>query len=108
MEDGLGHVVVPEMILGVNNFGNMFKRRRIRDVKSIYKPGDKVNWNLWIRMYNSNKMTSTIKLAHWNGGSSYLGVRNLGKAKLENIKFLLSKHLLDILGVSEANIDRRT
>ena len=61
-----------------------------------------------MRMYNTNKMTITIKLAHWNRGSSHLGTSNLGKAKLENIKFLLSKHKLDVLGVSEANIERGT
>ena len=61
------------------------------------------NWNLFMRMVNSNGR-DTIMIAYWNGGGSYLCLSERGKEKLENIKLHLSEHKLDILGISEANL----
>ena len=53
---------------------------------------------------NGNK--TCINVAHWNGGSSHLGKSSKGKEKLQHVKYLLNKHNVDVLGLSEANLHR--
>ena len=66
--------------------------------RSIY-----TNWNKYMRSTNGN--TNTLTVAHLNAGSSYLGRSNKGKDKLNQIKYLLENHKIDVLGISEANIE---
>ena len=47
-------------------------------------------------------------MGHWNGGPSFLGNSLRGNDKLESIKEILSNNELDILGISEANIESNT
>ena len=56
-----------------------------------------------MKMVNGNKEL-TITIGHWNGGSSCLGRSVRGLHKLEQIKFILGKYKIDILGISEANL----
>ena len=63
----------------------------------------KFDWNRHMKMVNGNK-DSTITLGHWNGGSSHLGKSDRGLHKLEQIKFILEKYKIDILGISEPNL----
>ena len=55
-------------------------------------------------MRSTNGNINTLEIGHLNAGSSYLGSSNKGKDKLNQIKYLLEKYKLDILGISEANI----
>ena len=61
------------------------------------------DWNEYMKCYNGN-YRNTVSMGHWNAGSSYLGGSVKGREKLQNIKNLLSKYSLDIIGISEANI----
>ena len=56
-------------------------------------------------MINGN-VRNSLKLAHWNGGPSYLGKQGRGMDKLETIKEILFLYKIDILGISEANIEK--
>ena len=46
-----------------------------------------------------------ITIAHWNGGSSFLAKSDRGREKLNEIENFLKEKKIDILGVSEANLD---
>ena len=61
-------------------------------------------WNSFMKATNGNK--TCINVAHWNGGSSHLGKSSKGKEKLQHVKYLLNKHNVDVLGLSEANLHR--
>ena len=60
--------------------------------------------NLLMRMVNGNRK-NTIKIGHWNGGSSFLSKSEKGREKLNEIENYLLNHKIDILGISEANLD---
>ena len=47
-----------------------------------------------------------LTFVHFNEGSSLLAASNIWMAKLENIKFLITKYKIDLFGVSEANLGR--
>ena len=66
----------------------------------------KFDWNKYMKIVNGNR-ESTITLGHWIGGSSHLGKSVRGLHKLEQIKFILDKYKIDILGISEANLDHK-
>ena len=57
-----------------------------------------------MKAINGNTKNS-ITLAHWNGGGSFLGKSLRGKEKLQDIKNILTCNNIDVLGVSEANLD---
>ena len=57
-----------------------------------------------MKVLNGN-IKNTITIAHWNGGSSSLGKSEKGKEKLLEVENLLTNHKIDILGLSEANLD---
>ena len=59
-----------------------------------------------MRMVNGNHK-NTITIAHWNGGSSFLSKSEKGWEKLNEIENYLCNHKIDILGVSEANLDTK-
>ena len=54
-----------------------------------------------MKAINGN-IKNCINIAHWKGGSSHLGKSSKGKEKVEHIKFLLNKHNIEVLGLSEA------
>ena len=56
-----------------------------------------------MKITNGNK-GSTITIGHWNGGSSQLGKSARGIEKLEQIKHILGNNNIDILGITEANL----
>ena len=60
-------------------------------------------WNAYVKAINGN-INNCINDSHWNGGSSHLGKSSKGKEKVEHVKFLLNKHNIDVLGLSEANL----
>ena len=64
-------------------------------------------WNKLMHITNGN-IRSYITMGHWNGGPSYLGNSLRGNDKLESIKEILSNNELDILGISESNIESNT
>ena len=57
-----------------------------------------------MKSYNGN-IKQSINIGHWNGGSSYLGKSDRGIEKLNEIEHYLISNKLDILGISEANLD---
>ena len=57
-----------------------------------------------MKALNGN-IKNSITLAHWNGGSSFLGKSEKGREKLQEIKDILRDNNIDILGISEANLD---
>ena len=61
------------------------------------------DWNKHMKMVYRNKEL-TITIGHWNGGSSHLGRSVRGLHKLEQIKFILGKYKVDVMGISEANL----
>ena len=61
-----------------------------------------IAWNALMMAINGN-IKNCINIAHWKGGSSHLGKSSKGKEKVEHAKFLLNKHNIDVLGLSEAN-----
>ena len=63
------------------------------------------DWNFLMRMVNGNHK-NTITIGHWNGGSSFLSKSEKGREKLNEIENYLYNQKIDILGVSEANLDR--
>ena len=62
-----------------------------------------LTWNAYMKAINGN-IKNCMNISHWNGGSSHLGRSSKGKEKMEHVKFLLKKHNLDIMGLSEANL----
>ena len=72
--------------------------------RAVENMGGIIDWNAKIKAYNGNR--SMIRVAHWNSGSSHLGRSSKGREKLAQIQFLLEKHEVDILGVSEANLGK--
>ena len=63
------------------------------------------DWNTYMRAINGNSKKNTVTLAHWNASSSFLGKSERGREKLREIENYLHQHKIDILGVSEANLD---
>ena len=63
----------------------------------------KLNCNKYMKIVNGNRV-STITLGHWNGGSSQLGKSAKGLEKLEQIKYILGKYKIYVLGITEANL----
>ena len=56
-----------------------------------------------MKIVNGNR-DSTITLGHWNGGRSQLGKSAKGLEKLEQIKIILEKYKIDVVGITEANL----
>ena len=57
-----------------------------------------------MRALNGN-IKNTLTLAHWNRGSSFLGKSDRGIEKLQEIENFLLNNKIDVLGLSEANLD---
>ena len=100
-----------ESMVDRNSGNNVYKSRQNLG-NNIYKSRQNYHnmnfksevWNKEMRSYNGNTKKS-ITIGHWNGGPSYLGNSVKGREKLEAIRIFLEEHKIDILGVSEANID---
>ena len=90
---------IESMCIG-NSGGNNYMDRQTYQNKNFLSEV----WNKEMRSYNGNTKKN-ITIGHWNGGPSYLGNSLRGKDKLEAIRIILEDHKIDILGVSEANID---
>ena len=67
------------------------------------RPNHNLDWNKLMRSRNGNRGHS-VTIAHWNGGSSQIGKSAKGIEKLEQIKQILGRNKIDILGISEANL----
>ena len=63
-----------------------------------------LDWNSYMKTLNRNNKNN-ITIAYCNGGSSCLGKSVKGKEKLLEVENLLNKHNIDVLGLSEANLD---
>ena len=72
--------------------------------KFFYYSHSYLHWNKIMHIINGN-IRNSLKLAHWNGGPSYLGRQGRGMDKLETIKEILFLYKIDVLGISEANIE---
>ena len=63
-----------------------------------------IDWNSYMKAINGN-IKNTISIAHWNGGSSFLGKSEKGREKLNEVENFPVENKLDVLGLSEANLD---
>ena len=62
------------------------------------------DWNTFMKALNGN-IKNTLTIAHWNGGSSFLGKSEKGREKVSEVENLLVSNKIDVLGLSEANLD---
>ena len=62
------------------------------------------DWNAYMKAMNGN-IKNNISIGHWNWGSSFLGKSDKGREKLTEVENILTKFKLDVLGLSEANLD---
>ena len=53
----------------------------------------------------NGKSKNSVTIAHWNGGSSFLAKSDRGREKLTEIENYLRLNEIDVLGVSEVNLD---
>ena len=102
-EDRAGRDCFYNGVQGLPNLGNFlpFLKGPIRVQNYRLKTRD---WNAYMKAINGNK--TCIDVAHWNGGSSHLGKSSKGREKLLHARFLLSKYNVDVLGISEANLQK--
>ena len=91
-------LTIANVVLSVSS-GDMC-RSTIMNYKYLYK-----NWNKLMHSM-SRDLRNSVKLGHWNGGPSYFGRQGREVEKLETIKEILLLHKLDVLGISEANIEK--